>query len=62
MHISGYTEDAIAAFSGKSSNVIIYVAGDDVMVQGRADIVTAMYNNIYLTHAQNTETGPHGLG
>lgn len=32
------------------------------MVTGRADLVRAMHKNIYMTHAKNAETGPHGLG
>lgn len=51
----GFGEDARLAFFGKSDNIMIYVAGDDVIVFGRADMVAALYNGIYITHAHNTE-------
>lgn len=62
LYKSGFKEDAVLAFFGKSDNIIIYVAGDDVIVSGRKDMVQAIYDNVYITHARDSEYGVHGLG
>lgn len=55
-------DEAIAVFWGRSKNLIVYVAGDDVMIAGRADYVLKLRETINVTHCTNVDYGVWGLG
>lgn len=55
-------EEAINVFWGRSKNLIVYVAGDDVMIAGRADYILKLKAALNNTHCSNVDYGVYGLG